>query len=55
MTDSLVTAELAQEPYRVPTMSVGDVGTFPLDDVSDWQIMTPDKRVRPDTAYVLDL
>lgn len=51
--ENTVTAMLTQEPYYVSGIKQGDVRTYPLDDITDWIVMTKQARITPDDAYLL--
>ncbi|MCH5270227.1 MAG: DUF4026 domain-containing protein [Lachnospiraceae bacterium] len=46
-------AELTQEPYDVPDMHEGDIGTYTVNDITDWIVYTPNGQITPETAYLL--
>ena len=48
-----LTAMLTQEPYYVSSMKEGDEGTYSFDDVTDWLVLTKQRRISPDDAYLL--
>ena len=48
-------AELTQAPYFVSGIKEGDIGTYDVDEVTDWIIYTPERRISPDDVYLLDL
>ena len=53
--DGKFTAKLAQEPYYVSGMHQDDIGTYTYDDLTDWIIFTPERRITPDDVYIMDL
>lgn len=53
--DGRLVAELTQAPYFVSNIKEGDIGTYDIDEVTDWLIFTPDGRISPDDVYRLDL
>ena len=53
--DGKLTAELTQDPYYVSGIKTGDIGTYTYDDVTDWIIFTPERRITPDDVYLLDI
>ncbi|SHO51112.1 DUF4026 domain-containing protein [Anaerocolumna xylanovorans] len=50
-----VTGELTQEPYYVKDMHTGSVGTYDMEDITDWLIFTPERRLSPDDAYLFEM
>ncbi|MCR4929557.1 MAG: DUF4026 domain-containing protein [Lachnospiraceae bacterium] len=53
--DGKLVAELTQDPYYVSGIKSGDIGTYSTDEVTDWLILTPERRISPDDAYLLDM
>ena len=53
--DGKLVAELTQDPYYVSGIKCGDIGTYSTDEVTDWLILTPERRISPDDAYLLDM
>lgn len=53
--DGKFTAKLTQEPYYVSGMHQDDIGTYTYDDLTDWIIFTPERRITPDDVYIMDL
>lgn len=53
MKDGEISAKLTQEPYYVSGISVGDVRSFSVDDITDWMVFTKEHRITPDDAYLL--
>lgn len=53
--DGKLTAKLTQEPYYISGMHQDDKGTYTLDDLTDWIIFTPERRITPDDVYIMDL
>ena len=51
--DESFTAKLTQEPYDVPDMHEGDIGTYTVDDITDWIVYTPNGQITPETAYLI--
>ncbi len=47
--------KLTQEPYYIKGLHEGDIGTYPLSDLTDWIIYTPDGSITPDDVYIMDL
>lgn len=47
-------AKLTQEPYGIPDIHTGYIGTYTLDDLTDWIIYTPDMTISPSNAYLLE-
>ncbi len=50
-----ITARLTQEPYYIEGIHEGHTGTYAPDDVTDWLIFTPERRLTPDDVYILTL
>lgn len=50
-----ITGELTQEPYYVSNLHTGDIKDFSLEDMTDWLIFTPEKRITPDEVYLLEM
>ena len=46
-------AELTQDPYYIKNIHKGDIGQYTLDDLTDWILFTPDRRITPDDVYIL--
>lgn len=53
--DGQITAKLTQEPYYIAGLHEGHVGTYGAEDVTDWLIFTPERRLTPDDVYILSL
>ena len=53
--DGQITAKLTQEPYYIAGLHEGHVGTYSPEDVTDWLIFTPERRLTPDDVYLLTL
>lgn len=53
--DGTLTGKLTQEPYYVSGMHQDDIGIYTLDDLTDWIIFTPKRRITPDDVYIMDL
>jgi uncharacterized protein YegJ (DUF2314 family) len=51
--DDKIVARLVQEPYYVSGIKKGDTKSFDLKDITDWMVLTRDKRITPDDAYLL--
>ena len=47
-------AVLTQEPYWAENIHEGYEGTFTVNDVTDWIIFTPECRITPENAYILE-
>lgn len=45
-------AKLTQEPYYIRDLHEGFVGEFGPEDVTDWLIYTPERRISPDDVYL---
>ena len=45
--------ELTQEPYYVKAMTVGSIGRYTVEDVTDWLIFADGRRYSPDDAYLM--
>lgn len=54
ITDQDLTAMLTQEPYYVSGIKKGDIRTYSYDAITDWLILTPQRRLTPDDAYMLE-
>lgn len=50
-----ILAQLTQDPYYIPGMKAGDMGEYRWDQVTDWLIYTPDRRLSADDVYLLEL
>ena len=46
---------LTQEPYYIKDLHEGDEGKYPVSDMTDWIIYTPDGIITPDDVYIMDL
>ncbi|MCI8333277.1 MAG: DUF4026 domain-containing protein [Lachnospiraceae bacterium] len=53
--DGRFTAKLTQEPYYVTGIHEGYVGDYGAEDLTDWLIFTPERRLTPDDVYLLRL
>ncbi|MCI8862610.1 MAG: DUF4026 domain-containing protein [Lachnospiraceae bacterium] len=51
--DGRITAKLTQEPYYIAGIHEGYVGTYGPEDITDWLIFTPERRLTPDDIYLL--
>lgn len=51
---NILTAELTQEPYYIKDVHTGYTGNYNIEDITDWIIFTPEKRISPDDAYLLE-
>jgi len=50
--DSIV-AELTQDAYFVKGIKEGDIGTYPFEDITDWEIFSQGNCYTPDDVYRL--
>ncbi|MDY6416031.1 MAG: DUF4026 domain-containing protein [Succinivibrio dextrinosolvens] len=50
--DSIV-AELTQEAYYVKGIKEGDIGTYPFEAITDWEIFSKGNCITPDDVYRL--
>jgi len=50
-----ILAQLTQDPYYIQGMKAGDMGEYRWDQVTDWLIYTPDRRLSADDVYLLEL
>lgn len=48
-------ARLTQEPYYVSGVHEGYECEFTPEDLTDWLIFTPERRITPDDVYILEL
>ena len=48
-------AQLTQEPYYISGLNSGDMGEYRWDQVTDWLIYTPERRLSADDVYLLEL
>lgn len=48
-------AKLTQEPYYISGLHAGDMGEYRWDQITDWLIYTPQRRLTPDDVYLLEL
>ena len=48
-------ARLTQEPYYVSGVHEGFECEFGPEDLTDWLIFTPERRISPDDVYLLEL
>lgn len=48
-------AKLTQEPYYIQGLHEGHTGLYALDEITDWMIFTPSRRLTPDDVYLLDI
>ena len=53
--DNRITAKLTQEPYYISAIHEGYVGVYGPEDITDWLIFTPERRLTPDDIYLLEL
>lgn len=53
--DDKITAELTQEPYYVSNIHTGDIREYSIDNMTDWLIYTPKKRITPDEVYLFEM
>lgn len=49
-----IISELTQEPYYVSDIHVGYVGKYSIENITDWLIYTPERRLSPDDVYLLE-
>lgn len=45
---------LTQDPYYVKKMKTGDTGKYDASDITDWLILTKERRYTSDDVYLLD-
>lgn len=50
-----ITAKLTQEPYYIEGIHEGHIGTYGPEEITDWLIFTPERRLTPDDVYILSL
>lgn len=50
-----IRARLTQEPYYIKGLHEGYEGTYGPEDVTDWLIFTPERRISPDDVYLFSL
>lgn len=50
-----ITAKLTQEPYYIKGLHEGYVGAYSPEEITDWLIFTPERRITPDDVYILSL
>ncbi len=50
-----IKARLTQEPYYIKGLHEGHEGIYGPEDVTDWLIFTPEKRISPDDVYLFSL
>lgn len=50
-----ITAKLTQEPYYIEGLHEGHMGTYSPEEITDWLIFTPERRLTPDDIYILSL
>ena len=48
-------AKLTQEPYYIKDMHEGYTAEFGPEDVTDWLIYTPERRISPDDVYLFSI
>ncbi len=48
-------AKLTQEPYYIKGLHEGHIGIYGPQDVTDWLIFTPERRISPDDVYLFSL
>lgn len=48
-----ITAQLTQEPYYIKGLHEGHTATYTPDQITDWLIFTPERRLTPDDVYLL--
>lgn len=53
--DGRFTAKLTQEPYYVKGVHEGYEGEFGPEDLTDWIIFTPERRLTPDDVYLMNI
>ena len=53
--DGAFTAELTQDPYYIAGLRTGHVGQYPVEQLTDWVLFTPERRITPDDVYMLEL
>lgn len=49
-----ISAKLTQEPYYISGLHEGDVGSYACDQITDWLIFTPERRLTPDDVYLME-
>lgn len=50
-----LTAKLTQEPYYIEDLHEGYTGDYTLDEITDWMIYTPERRITPDDVYLMEV
>ena len=50
-----MTAKLTQDPYYIKGLHQGYEGDYGPEDVTDWLIFTPERRISPDDVYIFTL
>ena len=53
VTGNIMTAELINEPYYISSLKKGDVVESEIDDITDWCIITKERRYTPDDVYMM--
>ncbi|MBR7147582.1 MAG: DUF4026 domain-containing protein, partial [Firmicutes bacterium] len=48
-------AQLTQDPYEIQGLKAGDMGEYRWEQVTDWAIYTPERRLSADDVYLLEL
>lgn len=55
VTNGRMTAKLTQDPYYIKGLHQGYEGDYGPEDVTDWLIFTPERRISPDDVYIFTL
>lgn len=50
-----ITAKLTQEPYYIANLHENDIGIYNCDQITDWILFTPERRLTPDDVYLMEL
>lgn len=53
--ENVLTAKLTQEPYYIASLHEGYTGDYGLDEITDWMIYTPERRITPDDVYLMEI
>ena len=51
--ENKIEAKLMNEPYYIKNLHEGDIAVYTISQITDWEIITPEYRIKPDDIYLL--